>query len=225
MTDGDATGPPARARVPLRGVVLAVAAAALAGIGAGVAIHELAAHGSRGAAAATLPAFHGQASWGAGRRPAPAFALDDQNGALVGLRSLRGRSVLLTFLDSQCKEECPIQGRELGSILRRLPAAARPALVVVSVDPSGDTPASIRHAMSRWHLAGPWPWHWLNGSRAALRGVWKRYGVTVDPGSGDIVHSLVLYLIDRDGYERTAYLYPFLPAFVQGDLARLGAQA
>jgi cytochrome oxidase Cu insertion factor (SCO1/SenC/PrrC family) len=133
--------------------------------------------------------------------------------------------VLLTFLDSQCKEECPIQGRELGSILRRLPAAARPALVVVSVDPSGDTPASIRHAMSRWHLAGPWPWHWLNGSRAALRGVWKRYGVTVDPGSGDIVHSLVLYLIDRDGYERTAYLYPFLPAFVQGDLARLGAQA
>ena len=65
--------------------------------------------------------------------------------------------------------------------------------------------------MTKWGLAGPWTWHWLNGARSRLAAVWHFYGITVDPSSGDIVHSLVLYLIDRGGYERTAYLYPFLP--------------
>jgi cytochrome oxidase Cu insertion factor (SCO1/SenC/PrrC family) len=59
------------------------------------------------------------------------------------------------------------------------------------------------------------------GSPAQLKAVWHLYGITVDPSSGDIAHSLVLYLIDRSGDQRTAYLYPFLPAFVQGDLAGL----
>ena len=63
------------------------------------------------------------------------------------------------------------------------------------------------------------------GAWSRLAVVWHFYGITVDPTSGDIVHSLVLYLIDRDGYERTAYLYPFLPGFVQGDLARLAGTA
>jgi cytochrome oxidase Cu insertion factor (SCO1/SenC/PrrC family) len=210
-------------RVPVRRVALAVCVAAAIGIGAGVALHELDSHGSPRAAAGTLPAFHGQAAWAAGTRAAPVFTLRDRSGVPVSLSALRGRPVLLTFLDSQCKQQCPIQGRQLASILRRLPAAERPTLVVVSVNPSGDTVAGIRHATAEWGLAGPWAWHWLNGTRRQLATVWHSYGVTVDPSSGDIVHSLVLYLIDRDGYERTAYLYPFLPAFVQGDLAKLGS--
>jgi cytochrome oxidase Cu insertion factor (SCO1/SenC/PrrC family) len=202
--------------------VLVIFAATAIGIGVGFALHEFDSHKSPQAAAGTLPAFHGQAVWNSGERQAPAFTLRDQRGAPVSLPSLRGRPVLLTFLDSQCTQECPIQGRQLASILRRLPAAQRPTLVVVSVDPSGDTAAGIRRATTEWGLAGPWRWHWLNGTARQLAAVWHLYGITVDPSSGDIVHSLVLYLIDRQGYERTAYLYPFLPAFVQGDLTKLG---
>lgn len=198
--------------------------AAVAGIGGGVAFHELRSTPAN-AAREALPLLHGQASWREGRRPAPAVTLRDQDGRLVSLRALRGRPVLLTFMDSRCTAECPVQGRQLGAILRALPAAERPTLVVVGVNPSGDTPASIRHAMRKWTLAGPWSWHWLRGSRAALSPVWKEYGVTVDPSSGDIVHSLVLYLIDAHGDERTAYLYPFLPSFVQRDLGTLARGA
>jgi protein SCO1 len=172
-----------------------------------------------------LPALHGQAVWAAGERPAPNFALRDQHGARVSLRSLRGRTVLLTFLDSQCHSSCPIVGRQLGSVLRRLPAAARPALVVVSVDPKGDTHAGIAHALAKWGLAGGWTVHWVNAShRVQLERVWKQYGVVVQPTTHDIMHSLALYLIDRHGDERTAYLFPFLPAFVQHDLARLAKE-
>jgi cytochrome oxidase Cu insertion factor (SCO1/SenC/PrrC family) len=211
-----------RSRVSVRRAGLVVAIATAIGVGAGVGLYQLDSRGSSPATAGTLPAFHGQAVWDPGARTAPAFTLRDQRGATVSLSALRGRPVLLTFLDSQCKQQCPIQGRQLASILRRLPVAERPAIVVVSVDPSGDTPAGIRRATTEWGLAGPWTWYWLNGARSRLAAVWHSYGITVDPSSGDIVHSLVLYLIDRSGSERTAYLYPFLPGFVQADLARLG---
>jgi protein SCO1 len=216
---------------PRRGVSrrLAVAillGAVVAGAGGGILLRD---RGETSAAAAapraSLPAFHGQGTWARGERPAPNFALRDQTGTLVSLRSLRGKSVLLTFLDSQCTTRCPIEGRQLGSLLRRLPAAERPTIVVVSVDRAGDTPRRIRHALAKWQLAGPWTIHWLNASsRARLAEVWRLYGVTVEPTSNDIVHSLALYLIDRRGDERTAYLFPFLQSFVQGDLARLARE-
>lgn len=204
---------------------LAIVLTAAVGVAGGMLAGKL-----RGGSAAVghpaLPAFHGQAVWRAGARPAPGFALNDQTGAAVSLRSFRGRPVLLTFLDSQCRQSCPIAGRQLASILRRLPAAQRPALVVVSVDHSGDTPKAIDHALAAWGLAGPWETHWLNApTRAKLAAVWRAYGVTVEPSTNDIVHSLTLYLVDRSGDERTAYLFPFLPAFVQRDLAMLASHA
>ena len=132
---------------------------------------------------------------------------------------------MLTFLDSQCKSSCPIEGRQLGSVLRRLPAMERPTLVIVSVNHAGDTPAGIRRALAEWHLNGPWAVHWLNAStRAQLVSVWRSYGVRVIPKSNNVVHSLALYLIDRRGYERTAYLFPFLQGFVQRDLGRLAQE-
>jgi len=205
--------------VPL---ALVVAAAALAGVAGGVALHRLSAAPT--SAVMALPVLHGQAVWAAGKRPAPGFALRDQRGSLVTLGALRGRPVLLTFLDSRCHSSCPIAGRRLASVLRRMPAATRPTLVVISVDPKGDTHAGIDRAAHKWGLAGPWRWHWLNASRAQLASVWHSYGITVEPTSNDILHSLALLLIDRRGYERAGYLFPFLPAFVQGDLARLAGE-
>lgn len=205
-----------------RRVWLALAAATAAGLVGGALIQLL--HRAH-AAAPVLPELHGQAVWAAGSRPAPGFALRDGTGALVSLRALRGRTVLLTFLDSQCHSSCPIVGRQLGSVLRRLAPASRPVVVVVSVDPKGDTPAGIRHALAKWQLRGSWVLHWVNAStRAQLAHVWSEYGVVVQPKSNDVVHSLALYLIDRRGDERTAYLFPFLPSFVQHDLARLAQE-
>jgi hypothetical protein len=48
--------------------------------------------------------------------------------------------------------------------------------------------------------------------------------MTVVPGTNDIAHGLALYLIDRRGFERTGYLFPFLPNFVALDLRSLGRE-
>lgn len=212
-----------RPRFRPRLAFFALAAAAVAGLGIGSVAHF--ADDDPAQRALVLPVFHGQASWKARERPAPPFSLRDHTGSLVSLAELRGRSVLLTFFDSHCDDQCPITGRQLGTILKTLTPADRPTLVIVSVNPAGDTRASIRRAMKDWRLSGPWRWHWLRGSRSELASVWDDYGVSVEPTTNEIGHSLVLYLIDRSGFERTGYLFPFLPNFVALDLKTLRAEA
>ncbi len=199
-----------------------LAAATIAGIAIGVALHGRLVAG-RAAATSALPALHGQATWGAGVRPAPVFALRDQHGRRVTLPSLRGRAVVLTFQDSLCKQACPVEGRMLAAALRQVPAAARPQVVVVSVDPAGDTPRSVAKALHKWHLNGDVSW--LLGSRAQLRPVWRAYQITVLPAAGDIVHSTALYVIDRHGDERAGFLLPFVPALLADDLRVLASSA
>ena len=43
---------------------------------------------------------------------APGFALTDQHGRPVSLASLRGKAVLLTFLDPVCVTDCPLEAQE-----------------------------------------------------------------------------------------------------------------
>jgi cytochrome oxidase Cu insertion factor (SCO1/SenC/PrrC family) len=209
-------------RTRRRLVALLLALGAVGGASLGFVAHV--AFGETDRSSAALPALHGQASWPQGERRAPPFELRDQNRRVVSLPELRERPVLLTFLDSRCVEQCPIAGRQLGTILRGMPAADRPALLIVSVNPAGDTPASIRHAAAKWRLAGPYRWHWLRGTRSQLAAIWRDYGIIVEPTTNDITHGLALYLIDRRGYERTGYLFPFLPNFLALDLQTLARE-
>jgi cytochrome oxidase Cu insertion factor (SCO1/SenC/PrrC family) len=205
----------------MRRTALVLASGGFVGVGGGVAAALVS--GSNHTTS-PLPSLHGQVSWSQEERRAPAFALPDQNGRLVSLAAMRQRPVLLTFLDSQCHAQCPIEGRQLGALLRGLEPATRPTLLIVGVDPKGDTPTSIRHAMLKWRLAGPWTWHWLRGTPRQLARVWRAYGIVVKPTTHDIAHGMALYLIDQRGFERTGYLFPFLPNFVALDLHTLAKE-
>jgi len=166
---------------------------------------------------ASASPLHGDAVWAAGHRPAPAFALTDQDGKRVTTASLRGRPWMLTFLDSHCRTLCPIAGHQLGLAERRLGGAAVP-LIVVSVDP-GDTPASVRRAAHRWGWHGRWSW--LMGSAARLRPVLARYGIDVQPSANDIAHTIAVYLIDGSGDERAAFLPPIAVGQLDRDVRML----
>ncbi len=204
-----------------RWFVTGVAAAAVAGIAIGAAFHAQL-NGAAAADQVAAPQLHGQATWPAGQRPAPEISLRDQHGKRVTLASLRGSTVALTFFDSLCKEACPIEGKLLGAAIRQVGSTARPRLLVVSVNPAGDTPSTVRHALEKWHL--PADTIWLMGTRSVLKPVWDAYQITVDPVSGDIVHSTAVYLIDRSGDERAGFLMPFIPGLVADDFRLLGAK-
>ena len=215
------SGRPRRVRRGLAAIV--VAAAAALGIAGGVAAHVLFSSEPTGGAALRLPELHGQATWAAGARPAPRFTLHDVLGGTESLAATRGRVTMITFLDSQCRSLCPLVGRAIGDVQRALPAGARPAVLVVSVDPKGDTPASVRSAARRWHLEPGW--RWVTGTRRQLEAVWQAYGIEVRPTTNDIVHGAAVYLVDRRGDERAGYLAPLLPNFIALDVRRVEAQA
>lgn len=168
------------------------------------------------------PKLDGDATWPAGARPAPGFRLFDQTGHAVTVRSERGHTVLLTFLYSHCRELCPAIGAELTQIQRALPPDQQPRLLVVSVDPGGDTPASVRAFAANEGWSGHW--QWLLGTRRELTPVWRKYGIEVKPGRRDIAHSGAAYLIDPSGHERSGYVAPFLVQDVAADLRVLSGR-
>ncbi len=200
----------------------------LLGLAVGIGLHFMLARPAPApAAAGQAGASHldGEATWAPGVRPAPAIGtLRDQSGRLFSLASLRGRTVVIAFLDSHCTQACPLEGRALAAAEDTLPRAQRPTLVAISVNPL-DTPASARAALRRWGLAQLMSWHWLMGTRARLTAVWQAYHESVyTPPRGDIEHTEALLLLDRRGDERSGYLYPFVPGSVSHDLRILAQE-
>lgn len=134
--------------------------------------------------------------------PAPDFTLSDQNGKRITLSSLRGQVTALTFLYSSCGAPCVVIAEQIRGALDELP---RPVpVLIVSTDPRGDTPESVRRFLAQVSLAGRV--HYLSGSLSQLRSIWKAYRVVL-PSSGRQAfasHASVL-LIDPKGEERVLF--------------------
>jgi cytochrome oxidase Cu insertion factor (SCO1/SenC/PrrC family) len=195
-------------------VLLALGVGVLIGGAVGLLQHRH--HASPLATAAAPPV----ATWKPGERRAPDFRLAAASGAPISLRQFRGRPVIVTFLDPVCHSLCPLEASELNRALASLPAAKRPAVVSVSVNPWADSRAAFRADARKWRL-GP-EWHWAAGSYALLAPVWKRYAIGVlRTKRSDVSHTEASYLVDRDGYERALFLYPFRGEDVAAALGRI----
>lgn len=130
----------------------------------------------------------------------PPFALRDQDGRTVSLRRFRGHVVVLTFMFSHCRDTCPIMAEQIRGALNELPGNGRDVpVVVISVDPRHDTPASTRRFVAEHHLVGRM--HFLMGTRSRLLPIWKGQGIQPKTPTSD--HTAFVFLIDRRGVERT----------------------
>jgi len=150
-------------------------------------------------------------------RPAPDFTLLDQHGAALSLAGLRGRPVLVTFVFAHCQTMCPFI---VASLKRAVPGGT--AVLLVTLDPWRDTPATLPGLAARWAL--PPDFHVLS-SRATrdVQRVAEAWGVTSarDDKTGDIVHPGLVFVVDADG--RLAYTFSNPPAaWIREALARLG---
>ena len=130
---------------------------------------------------------------------APDFTLRDYRGATVRMRSLRGRIVVLSFVDTKCTEKCPIVTSVIALAMRRLSPPIRKVVVplLITVSPPVDTPASVRRFLTARSALSV---DYLLGSVRELRPVWKAYGIlpAVDTGSADF-HSSDVRIFNRDG--------------------------
>lgn len=184
-----------------------------------------------------------------GDRQAQNFTLTDQFGAPKSLhRDFAGRVVVLTFLYTECPDVCPIVANHLRDVAILLEEdGPDTAVVIVSVDPEGDTVDSALAYSQRWQMADRWTY--LVGEDAVLKEVWKAY--YIDPyvhgpgrantksapqvresGSGGVsalveqtgrvIHSAPIYIIDAEGIMRSAFTLPLESEDVAHDVRLVG---
>ena len=134
--------------------------------------------------------------------PAPGFTLTDQHGRTVTLSSLRGKVVLLTFLDPVCVTDCPLiaqEFRQAGQLLGT--SRAKVELVAVDVNPLYNELAYTRQFDQQEGLTGLADWHYLTSSPARLRAVYKAYGQPAEtlPAGAMLGHTDIAFVIDTRG--------------------------
>jgi protein SCO1 len=168
-------------------------------------------------------------TWAPGARRAPDFRLVDQLGSPVSLAAFRGRPVIVTFIDPLCRNFCPLEAKQLNELVRSLPPRLRPAVIAVSVNVYGNARANLRQDVWKWRLVPQW--RWAVGSRRGLASVWRRYRigvlVTTKTIAGvrvhEISHTEAAYVVDRSGYERALFMWPFRAEDVLAVLLRLAS--
>jgi cytochrome oxidase Cu insertion factor (SCO1/SenC/PrrC family) len=137
--------------------------------------------------------------------PAPGFQLTDQNGQPVSLASLRGKVVLMTFLDPVCTTDCPIIGAEMKQAGVLLGSADQDVELVAIVANPTYRSAAFTQAFDREEGLNTVPnWRYLTGSLSQLSQVWRQYGITVEnlPAGAMSAHNDLAVVIDRTGHIR-----------------------
>ncbi len=140
-------------------------------------------------------------------RPAADFTLTDQHGKRVSTASLRGKLVLLTFLDPVCTTDCPLVANQLAIADRELgPLAQQVEFVAVDTNPVFHFVSDVDAFTQSHGLGGYANWHFLCGPPVDVGKVLDAYGISVDvPAVGMIQHSEGMYFIAADG-RQAAYL-------------------
>lgn len=139
--------------------------------------------------------------------PAPGFSLTDQEGRVVTLEDLRGKTVALTFLDPVCTTDCPLIGQEFREADVALGGVAgRTEFIAIVTNPIYRSTFYTRAFDRQEGLSGVTNWLYLTGSVASLENVWGEYGVevSISPAGAMIDHADIAYVIDGQG--RTRYV-------------------
>jgi len=124
----------------------------------------------------------------------------------VSLASLRGKTVLLTFLDPVCTSDCPLIAQEFRQADAMLGARrTHVELIAIAANPVYHSARYARAFDRQEGLAALANWMFLSGPLPALRRAWHDYSfpVAMTPAGGMVAHGDVAYVIDPAGRVRT----------------------
>jgi cytochrome oxidase Cu insertion factor (SCO1/SenC/PrrC family) len=169
--------------------------------------------------------------------PAPGFTFTDQRGHTLSLASLRGKVVVLEFMDPHCTDICPIVSQEFVDAYHELRADANKVVfAAINVNQYHASVADMAAFSAAHQLTTIPAWHFFTGPIPALRTAWRDYDIAVEAPNpnADIIHTSSVYFIDARGAERyvatpmadhtangTAYLPPDQIAAWASGIARL----
>ncbi len=139
------------------------------------------------------------------RTAAPGFTLTDQDGHTLSLDSLRGKVVVLQFMDPHCTDICPIVSQEYVRAYHDLgPLASKVVFAAVNVNLYHAGVADMAEYSRAEGLTTIPDWHFFTGPAKDLKNVWGGYDIEVRAPNpdADVVHTSAVYFIDASGRER-----------------------
>ena len=130
----------------------------------------------------------------------PDFVRQDYEGKEVASDSLLGGVVLLTFLDAQCEETCPVIAAQVAQTFGRMDPdlRAKVTAVAISTDPDEDTTSAVRSFLRRNRAEGEL--RYLTGPAPAIKRIWGKFQILSSLESGtDSTHSAPVRIYDAGG--------------------------
>ena len=133
------------------------------------------------------------------------FRLESSKGGVLDSNTLKGKPYLVFFGFTQCPNVCPTTLADLGNLLDAFAQEGSREggdlrAYYVTVDPERDTPEVMREYMASFsdRITG------LTGSPEAIERVARAFRaevkrVPLPDGGTTIEHSLMVYMMDRDG--------------------------
>jgi protein SCO1/2 len=154
----------------------------------------------------------------------PLNTLRNYDGTNFDLAAQRGKAMFVTFLYAHCPDVCPLIASNLHNAYAAMTPALRRrvAIVVVSVDPHGDTAGTVAAFVRQHELTGEASY--LIGSASQLVPVWKAWNVgsQQDVSRPDLVnHSALIYGVGASGKLTTIYAANFSPGEIVHDASAL----
>jgi protein SCO1 len=137
----------------------------------------------------------------------PNFKLTDQDGKRFSFTEARGKLVLVTFVFTTCPDVCPLLTAKFAAIQGALDEwhFTDYLLLTITTDPERDTTTVLKNYAARFE-ANLQHWSFLTGTRVELAKVWRGFHVNVTKTqSGDVYHTTLTSLIDRQGKRRVDY--------------------
>ena len=159
-------------------------------------------------------------------RPLPAIALQDQSERAFDRGRMRGHWTLLFFGFTNCPDVCPTTLATLAEARRQLadlPPGEIPDVVLATVDPARDTPATLARYVAHFDPS----FTGITGSPESIEAFTRDLGVAVmigEPaadGSYTVDHSAAVFLIDPAAEFTALFSTPHEAATIARDYRRI----
>jgi cytochrome oxidase Cu insertion factor (SCO1/SenC/PrrC family) len=134
----------------------------------------------------------------------PNAELVDDSGAPLDLATaFAGKTALLSFIFTRCKDTCPTISAKYAQLQSRLDPS-KFALVEITLDPPYDSPAILERYGIRFG-ARPGSWYLLTGTASTIQRLLDQFGIdSLQDSPTDYLHNNRLYIISPQG--RIAYV-------------------
>ncbi len=107
------------------------------------------------------------------------FSLNNWDGKIVTLTSLKDRVIVLTFSYTYCTVKCPIITARLSSLDQMMKAPRDVVYLHISVDPKMDTPERRKGYFKRYEIDQDKRWMFLSGQKDELLKLWNFYNIDI----------------------------------------------